>query len=202
MDCEIGPGESLAEMAELGKLLEEHQPRLLAMLRRRIDPKLQRRLAAEDLMGTAFLTARRKWPDYQARRGTLSPYAWLYRIALDTLIDSWREHNRACRSPEREMPWPERSSIQLGFGLVNPGTSPSEAVARDDFCDRMRQALALLKEHDRQILWMRHYDQLSYKEAADVLGINESAATLRYVRALKRLKQLWEKLYPQEGNIP
>jgi RNA polymerase sigma-70 factor (ECF subfamily) len=192
----------LADLAELGRLLEEHQPRLLAMLRRRIDPKLQRRLSAEDVLNASFLAARRKWADYQPHRETRSGYAWLYRIVLDTLIDAWREQNRARRSPDREMPWPDRSSIQLGMGLVNPATSPSQAVMRADLSARMRQALAALKEQDREILWMRHYDQLSYKEAAAVLGIKESAATLRYVRALKRLKTLWETLYPNDESPP
>jgi len=59
----------------------------------------------------------------------------------------------------------------------------------------MRQTLALLGSHDQEILWMRHYDDLTFKEAAAVLGIKESAANLRYVRALRRLKELWQKLY-------
>jgi RNA polymerase sigma-70 factor (ECF subfamily) len=63
----------------------------------------------------------------------------------------------------------------------------------------MQQALEFLKERDREILWMRHHDQLTFAEAAQVLGTQESAATLRYVRALKRLKQLWQHLYPSEG---
>jgi RNA polymerase sigma-70 factor (ECF subfamily) len=83
----------------------------------------------------------------------------------------------------------------MGLGLVNPGTSPSEAAARAEMQQRMRQTLELLGARDQEILWMRHYDQLSFKEAAMVLGVTESAATLRYVRALKRLKNLWQQLH-------
>jgi len=86
--------------------------------------------------------------------------------------------------------------VQLGLGLVATDTSPSEARARDELRERMRQTLELLGDRDREILWMRHYDELTFGEAASVLGIKESAATLRYVRALKRLKDLWQKFYP------
>ena len=136
------------------------------------------------------------WSESQPEK--LTPYSWLYRIVLDTLIEAWRKQNTAGRTADRELPWPDDPSVQLGLGLINPATSPSEALAREDFRERMRQALAALKEQDREILWMRHHDQLSYQEAADVLGIKEAAAGLRYVRALKRLKQLWEKLYPHD----
>jgi RNA polymerase sigma-70 factor (ECF subfamily) len=196
-DPDLAATDSVVQMAQLGLVLQEHQSRLLAMLRRRIDPRLQRRLSPEDVINDAFFVARRKWPEYQSQPEKLTPYAWLYRIVLDTLIEAWRKQNTAGRTADRELPWPDDPSVQLGLGLVNPATSPSEALAREDFRERMRQALAALKEQDREILWMRHHDQLSYQEAADVLGIKEAAASLRYVRALKRLKQLWEKLYPQ-----
>ncbi len=125
----------------------------------------------------------------------MTPYAWLYRIVLDRLIEAWRRETRARRDAKQEMPWPDRSSVQMGLGLVNPGTSPSEAAARAEMQQRMRQTLDLLGARDQEILWMRHYDQLSFKEAAMVLGATESAATLRYVRALKRLKNLWQQLH-------
>ncbi len=184
---------SVAELAALGKLLEEHGPRLLAMVGRRLDPALAARVDPEDVLGEAFLRARERWRSFQEQPG-LTPYAWLYRITLDCLIEAWRRETRDRRDPRRALPWPEASSVQLGLGLVSPGTSPSEAAAREDLRARMRQALGLLKEPDREILWMRHYDQLTFPEAAEVLGVTESAATLRYVRALKRLKHLWERL--------
>jgi RNA polymerase sigma-70 factor (ECF subfamily) len=81
------------------------------------------------------------------------------------------------------------------LGLVAAGTSPSEAIVRDELRQCMQQALNRLKDGDREILWMRHYDQLAFPEAAQVLGITENAATVRYVRALRRLKDLWRRLY-------
>jgi RNA polymerase sigma-70 factor (ECF subfamily) len=185
----------LADLAALGKLLEEHRPRLLLMVQRRLDPALARRLDAEDVLSEAFLLARRRWSRFKAE-ATMTPYAWLYRLTLDCLLEAWRRETRAGRDPRAGIPWPEHSSVQLGLGLVQPGTSPSAAVARAELCERMQQTLGLLKEADREILWMRHYDQLSFAEAAQVLGIRENAATVRYVRALRRLKDLWQQLHP------
>src|SRR5438552_812907 len=72
------------------------------------------------------------------------------------------------------MLWPERSSVQLALSLVSPGTSPSAAAQRHDVCQRMRQTLALLGSHDQEILWMRHYDDLTFKEAAALLSARTS----------------------------
>jgi RNA polymerase sigma-70 factor (ECF subfamily) len=191
---------SFADLAALGQLFEEHRPRLLAMIERRIDPALAARVAPEEILNEAFLQARRQWPRFKSQ-SSLSPYAWLHRAARDCLIEAWRRETRARRDLRAEMPWPEASSVQLIAGLVHSGTSPSAAVARGELQQQMRDVLAMLKEKDRDILWMRHYDQLSYAEAAQVLGTTENAATVRYVRALRRLKDLWQALHPDQGFV-
>jgi len=185
---------SLADLAELGQLFDEHRPRLLALLRRRIDPALTARIDAEDLLNDTFILAGRRWARFK-REGKMQPFPWLCRLALDCLIEAWRKQTRAGR--DGVMPLPEGSSIQLGLGIVNPGTSPSSDAARRELQEQMRQTLAMLKEADREILWLRHYDEMSFVEAGDVLGITENAATVRYVRALRRLKELWQQLHPE-----
>lgn len=185
---------SLGNMAALGKLLEEHRPRLVAMVRRRMDPRLAQRLDAEEVVSEAFFVARRRHAEFQAN-SSLSPYAWLYRIVLDCLIDEWRKHTRDKRNLNRDEPMPTVSSAQLAQSLVHSGTSPSHALARQEMAERMRKTLDLLSQRDREILSMRHYDLLTHREAAEILEITESAATVRYVRALERLRKLWEQLY-------
>jgi RNA polymerase sigma-70 factor, ECF subfamily len=194
-------GESFAivDMVNLGKLLAEHRPKLLTMVQRRIDPALAVRIDPEDILNEAFLIAQRRWEEYQ-RNSTLPPYPWLYRIVLDTLIDAWRRETRGVRDHRRELPWPERSSIQLGMKLVASNTSPSAALARKELRERVRQVLEFLKNEDREILWMRHNDQLSFKEAAAILGITENNASVRYARALRRLKVLWESVQNGRGS--
>ena len=187
---------SVVDLAMLGRLFEEQRPKLLAMVQRRLDPALAARLSAEDILSDAFLEARRKWPAFKAQPA-LTPYAWLYRIVRDCLIEAWRRQSRACRSPDRELPWPERSSLQLVLGLVGSGSSPSEHLARAELRQQVAETLKLLKDKDREILWMRHHDDLSFQEAAAVLGIAEGAARVRYVRALERLRVRWQQLYPE-----
>src|SRR3712207_5046027 len=117
------PPSTVADLAILGRLLEEHRPKLVAMVRRRLDPALAARIDAEDVVNDAFFLARRRWPTF--REGSAaSTYAWLYRIVRDCLVEAWRHETRKGRDPRGEMPWPEASSLQLGIGLVSPGTSP------------------------------------------------------------------------------
>ena len=61
----------------------------------------------------------------------------------------------------------------------------------------MVETLNLLKDKDREVLWMRHHDDLSFQEVAAVLGIAEGTARVRYVRALERLRGLWQQMYPE-----
>jgi len=175
---------------QIGLVLEAHRSRLLAMLRRRVDGKLAVRIDAEDVLSETYLVAQRRWSEFSSRPGG-QHFPWLYRISLDCLIEAWRRETRACRDPREEMPWPDRSSLQMGFGLVETGTSPSEAAAREEVCAAMRRALGQLSEADREVLRMRHEDELTHAEAGEVLGIGENAAAVRYLRALRRLRALW-----------
>jgi RNA polymerase sigma factor (sigma-70 family) len=183
---------SVADLAELGNMLEEHRTRLLAMLCRRIDTAP---IDAEGILADTFLRARRRWQEFKAR-ADMTPYAWLYRLALDCLIEEWRRRNRGVRA--REMPLPERSSALLVGAVLRSNTSPSAAAAREECRQEMQQILALLKDSDREILWLRHYDDLKFKEAAVVLGVSENTAVRRYVRALNRLRALWQQFHPDE----
>jgi RNA polymerase sigma-70 factor (ECF subfamily) len=188
-------GSSLADLAVLGKLFEEHRGRLLAMLQRRIDPALAVRIDAEDVLSEAFLEAGRKWRRFM-EESTMTPYAWLYGIARDRLIEAWRRETRDRRDLRVDMPLPVESSAQLVMGVVHPGAGPSTAAARAEEQQQVQTVLGMLKEDDREILWMRQFEQLSYAEAGEVLGITENAATVRYTRALRRLKDLWQQLHP------
>jgi RNA polymerase sigma-70 factor (ECF subfamily) len=169
------------------------------MARRRLDGALAARIDAEDVLSEAYLVAHRKWPEFRSD-SHVSTYAWLYGIVRDCLIAAWRTHTRDRRNIHASMPWPDASSVLLGLKLVATDMSPSSLVAQDELQQRMRQTLQVLKEMDRQVLWMRHYDKLTFSEIGAVLGIAENAATLRYVRALKRLKAQWLEGNPEDGS--
>lgn len=177
------------QVPDLALLFEQLRPRLLAMVQRRMDPRLWARLGPEDILADAYLLARRRWESFQSG-GTVSAHAWLFRITMDCLIEAWRKQSRGRRHPDKEVPWPEQSSLQLGLSLIAPGTSPSMLLARQELHDRLVQILDMLRPRDREILWLRHLDQLKFKEVAEVLDITEAAAQVRYVRALERLRAL------------
>ncbi len=187
----------LAELAALGKIFEEHRAKLLAMLKGRIDPALRARIEPEEILNEAFLQARDRWQDF--KQSGMTSYSWLYRRVLDCLFDQYDRHTAQKRDIYRQRRLPEGSASQIGLGLVNRGSSPSGALARKELEQRMRQALGMLRPEDMDILCMRHYDQLSLSEAAQVLGISGGTARQRYARARLRLRELWKKLYGQGG---
>lgn len=184
------PAETAADLSELHRCWEESRLKLYAMVRRRLDPALLPRLDADDVLSDAFLDASRRWPQYRPQQWA-SPYAWLYGVVRDRLIETWRFHARAIRDPRRTLPWPEGSSLQLGLSLVDPGSSPESAAALGERRRRVLAALELLPEVDRELLWMRYFDGLSFAEAAGVLGISENNAHVRHLRALRKFRDLW-----------
>ncbi len=121
----------------------------------------------------------------------MTPYAWLYRIVLDQLIDMWRRETRSPRDLRRDMPWPEHSGLQLGLRLVAANTTPSQAAEREELRQQVRQTMECLSTRDQEILWMRIFDQLSFAEIGMILDATENAVCVRYARALRRLKEAW-----------
>jgi RNA polymerase sigma-70 factor (ECF subfamily) len=166
---------------------------LVQIVRRRLDSSLGLRLDPEEVVNTAFFDARRRWTTYRTDR-KVSPFVWLYRIVNDRLIEEWRTATRQKRDIRQNVPWPEQPSVDLGLRLVAPDTSPTQAVVRNEEVALMKQALALLREPDREVVMLRGYDELSFLEIGELLGIEENTATVRYVRALRRLKDTWKRL--------
>jgi RNA polymerase sigma-70 factor, ECF subfamily len=182
---------SVTDMALLGQHWEEYRPRLLAMIGRRIGPALAVRVDPEEVLSETFLDAARDWPRFRGQ-SAMAPYPWLYRLALDRVIETWRKQSRGVRDVRRDVPWPDESAAHLGLNMMDAGTSPSAAVIRGELRDRVRQALEQLKPEHRELLWLRHADDLKFGEIAQVLGVTENTATVRYLRALKRLREFWD----------
>ena len=172
---------------DLGRLMEQHRPKLLRMLENRIDMSLRRRIDPEDILADAFLKANARWEQYRRSR-PISEYPWLYQQTMDSLVASWRRYESAGRDVDREMPWPEQSSAALAMGLFGTGTTPSRALQRSELAEKVHVALQMLKPRHREIILMRHFDGLSFNETAEVLGVEKNAAEQRYVRALDKLK--------------
>lgn len=181
---------SAHDLAELASLFDIHRGRLVAIVRRRLDTAAGR-LDPDAIVSDTFADAARAWPAYQAVRSP-EPFVWLYRIVLDRLIDEWRRHVRPKRDFRREVPWPSHPSIDLGLRADQTGAS--EAAVRDEQAALLRAAIDRLKDADREVVLLRGYDDLSFREIGEILGVGENTAAVRYLRALKRLKVEWQRL--------
>jgi RNA polymerase sigma-70 factor (ECF subfamily) len=177
---------SMGELAALGRLFQEHRARLLGMIRRRMSPALARRVEPEEILHNVYLKLHQRWPELTASQQP--PSRLLYQAAKDCLIDAWRFHRRQNRDVEREVPWPERASQELGSKLAASLTSPSEALRRKELSEIVRAALGGLDPIDREILELRYLDRMSYAEIAEMLDITRDAAMRRHSRAIRRIE--------------
>jgi len=176
----------------LGRLLARDRGRLHRMVRLRLDARLRRRVDVSDVVQEAHLEATRRLGEYVRDPG-MPFYLWLRRIAEQTLVDLYRRHLGAQkRDLRREVALPEgalleATSVALAEQLAGSLTTPSRAAGRAEAQASVRAALEELEAMDREVLALRHFEQLSNAETAQALGIQPSAASKRYVRALRRL---------------
>lgn len=176
-----------------------HRGRLKRMVRLRLNPRLQRRVDESDVVQEAFLEAAQHFPDFAVRQ-PLPFYLWLRQITSHKLIDVHRRHLGAvCRDVRHELPlhngsYSAANSVSLAAQLLGGLTSPSNAAVKAERRRILHEALDSMEEIDREVLALRHFEQLSNAETAQVLGIAESACSNRYVRALLRLKQILKQV--------
>lgn len=172
------------------ELFERHRPFLRRVIEIRLDGKLRSRVDPSDIVQETHLDAYRRLDDYLERRPM--PFRlWLRKTACERVMMAHRKHVQASRrSIDRETSLASRSSDQLAEQLLASGISPSQAIGRGELARRVRQAVQQLPEIDREILLLRHFEGLSYREAAQLLEVEEAAARKRYGRALVRLSKL------------
>jgi RNA polymerase sigma-70 factor, ECF subfamily len=182
-----------------GNLLARHRARLHNMISLRLDPRLQGRIDASDVLQEAFLAASLQLKDY-ARSRSMPFFLWLRLVAGQKLVALHRHHlGKKIRDAGREVALfqgalPEASSTALAARLLGREAAPSEAAMRAELALRLEVALNSMDPMDREVLVLRHFEQLSNAEAAQVLSIGQSAASKRYIRALRRLKEILQKL--------
>jgi len=174
----------------LAELFGSCRPRLTQMLRLRMHGRLTARVDPSDVLQETYLDATRKLRVY-LRDPKVSAYVWLRGLTLDRLKKVQREHLGAqCRAVNRELRLPEESSVAFAYRIVADGPSPSHVVIASELRQRIKRALLDLKEDDREILLMRHFEEMSNREVAETLGLGISGATMRHGRALFRLREM------------
>jgi RNA polymerase sigma-70 factor (ECF subfamily) len=174
------------------QLWQTHRAPLLRMIGLRLDRVLARRVDASDVVQDVLVRASQRLGEY-LRSPVLPFHIWLRQIARDALIDAHRRHRGAARrSLDHEQPlapaFSDRSSLDLAAQLRDPELTPAAAALRGELQRRFQAALLTLDDDDREIVLLRHFEQLSNSEAARTLGVSEAAAGMRHLRALRRLR--------------
>ncbi len=174
----------------LGELFELHRERLWRMLHVRLDPRLAGRLSLDDVLQEAFFDISARIHEHLADPA-VPFYVWLRFLVLQRLQMIHRAHlGAACRDVSAEVPLAGPASPDSMAGqFVGHMTSPSQAAMRHELQERLRAALADMAPLDREVLALRHFEEMSNEETARALGITPDAASKRHVRALVRLRE-------------
>jgi RNA polymerase sigma-70 factor (ECF subfamily) len=172
------------------QLFARHQAYLLRLAELRLDPRLRSRVDPADIVQEAHLEALGRLDAY-LDRPALPFRLWLRQIACDHALKARRHHlATARRALGREVPLPEQSSLLLARQLFAGGPSPSEQLSHHELARRLRQAVTQLPEADRELVLMRHFEGLSNREVACLLGVDPAAASKRHGRAMLRLHRI------------
>jgi RNA polymerase sigma-70 factor (ECF subfamily) len=187
------------ETAALGALFARYRDRLHKMVRLRLDRRVVGRLDASDVLQEAYLDVARRFPEYTAAP-EVPFYVWLRALTGQRLIDLHRKHlGVKMRDAAHEVPlyrWelPQASSASLAQQLLAGLTSPTQAAIRAEMQLKLQEALNSMDLIDREVVVLRHFEELNNIETAAVLGIDPSAASKRYLRALRRLKAILNQI--------
>lgn len=180
----------------LGELFMLHRERLWRMLYVRLDRRLASRVAPDDVLQETFLDVARRIGEYLADPA-VPFYVWLRFLAVQRMQMIQRLHLGAqMRDVNLEVALPQgdaplATSESMAGQLIGDLTSPSQAAIRHELQERLRTALDAMDPLDREVLALRHFEELGNNEVAQVLGITKEAASKRHVRALRRLKEVF-----------
>jgi RNA polymerase sigma-70 factor (ECF subfamily) len=174
----------------LDQLLARHRSYLLEVVELRMDHSMRARIDPSDVVQEAQLEAARRIAEF-IDRAPMPFHIWLRQTAYENLVRLRRQHVEAdCRSVRSEIPLPDSSSAMLARKIFGRELNPSQQAIEQELARRLRQALAQLPEYDAEVLLLRNLEGLTNEEAAQVLGIDPSATSKRYGRAILKLRKL------------
>lgn len=190
----------------LAALFNIFRERLERMVRLRLDRRLSGRVDASDVIQDAYLEVHRRFPEW-AGDAKVPFFLWLRFVTGQKLLDYHRHHLGAqMRDAAQEVSLfrgalPQASSASLAAHLLGKMTSASAAAIRAEHKLIVQEALNSMDELDREVLVLRHFEHMSNEETALALGVKKSTASQRYIRALKRLREILSTI-PGLGNMP
>ena len=183
------------DQSVVNQLLDRHRNSLGHLVRMRLDKKIQNRVGVSDVVQDVLVEANRRLSRY-LESPAMPFHLWVRQIARDRIIDAHRRHRvSAKRSVDRErrMVVPrgyDQSSVHLASLLGDSKASPVEVAIQKELARKVEASIALLGEKDAEVIVMRHYEQLTNQEISQVLNVSEATASMRYLRAIRRLKEL------------
>jgi RNA polymerase sigma-70 factor (ECF subfamily) len=191
----------LGDREALASLLQEQSGSLHGWIARRLDRRLQGRVSASDVVQEVYLAAEQRL-DHFGRREAMPFGIWLRLIAGQRMADLHRQYlHTLARDASRELPIEAGSGPNaVAAGLAGDLTSPSQIVARREATERIAVTMDRLAPADREVLMLRHYEGLSNDAVAARLGLTKSAATKRYIRALRRFARALEGNHPSASG--
>lgn len=176
----------------IGDLLDLHRERLLKMIQTRLNPRIRKRVDASDVMQESYLEAVKRLPEYL--NGPQAPFfLWLRQITGYKIIDVHRRHlatqgrNADLEVGHVDRGWPKATSVCLATQVIDHLTTPSQILVKQETRAALQEAINGMNPNDREILALRHFEELTNEEAASEMGITPAAASKRFVRALQRL---------------
>jgi len=190
--------QSSGDPEALGRVWQHYRERLRRLVRLRMDRRLQGRIDASDVLQEAFVDFASRVEEY-IRQPDMPLFLWLRFLTGQRLQLLHRHHLGAqMRDAGREVSlhrgaMPQATSISLAAQLLGRFTSVTQAVHRAEMQMILQEAINSMDPIDREIVALRHFEELSNEETAQVLGIKSSAASSRHVRALKRLREVLQK---------
>jgi RNA polymerase sigma-70 factor, ECF subfamily len=174
------------------ELFKRHRGRLQKAIAMRIDRRLAARVDASDVLQETYLEAFRRMPKY-LQQEKMPFYLWLHWIAREKVLELHRRHlgaeKRAVTQEVQLLPV-DSSATFVSFVITGHEPSPSQALAKTELAECLRQALGQLDNDERDLILWRHFEQLSARDMAQLLQISEAAAGKRYIRAVERLRAI------------
>ena len=183
----------------IAKVFSRFKPQLERIIEFRMDTRIQTRVDTNDVLQETFLVVKSRYPGF-IEKPAVSLFVWFRQLTLQVLIEFQRRHFRKKRTVEKEVrlniPAGDQTDTSqlIARELAAQLTSPSQAAIKAEELEQLNLALDNMNETDREILALRHFEQLSNNEVAEIIGIKPAAASNRYVRAITRLGVIMEKL--------
>jgi len=189
----------------LAEVFSHYRERLRRIVQFRIDYRIAPRVSDSDVLQETYIAAAKRLGHFSQQQ-EMPAFLWLRLLVGQQLIDLHRQHLQAeMRDARKEVSLQQNApsphtSMAIAAQLIVPMTAVSEVVARAERIEQLEAKLNQMDPIDREVIALRHFEELSNVETANVLGIEPAAASKRYLRAMSRLGELMATFNASESG--